>query len=855
MTDMKAVHLRTGYLNNPLGIDLKKIHLFWNCEGGTAQSAYQIRAFENAEKIYDSGKVKSSAMTWIEWPKKTHSRQRITWQVKLWDENDQPGEWSEEAWFETGLLEKEDWQAKWITGDYKPESAQRYPIDCFHKTFVSKQPAKARLYATACGLYEIRINGVKAGDQVFTPGHTDYRKRIQYQTYDVTSLIKEGENIITAELADGWYRGSCGAWGLTNQYGKETKLLVQLEITDQSGKSKTVITDSSWRWSSDGAVRFADNKDGEIIDASFVPSYDGCAKETKCKVVPCCSNNVPVRKHERFKGTMKKVDEKTYLYDFGQNIAGFIRFDLQAHKGQKVTVQCGELLDKNGRLTLSNIQLSNKKKTTPLQKVEYTCKEGENHYETRFAVFGFQYAEFVSDIPLKEEDVTAIAVYSDLESTSCFDSSNELLNRFYQNTVWALKNNSLDIPTDCPTRERHGWSGDAQIFVNTASYLFQYAPFARKYERDMTDWQRKDGCFPHIAPEGGADFYMRPMNGSVGWADAGILIPWRLYLRYGDLSVLTDNYDAMRKYAEFMIRRIGRNGFMAKPLHLSKKNARYAVNSGQSYGEWAEPKDVKGFVWTDFVAPHPEESTAYTYYTLSAMAKIAAKLDKNEDSERYSAISAKVKEAYQELVTKPEFTLDTDRQAKLVRPLYMGLLNEKQEQFAKKRLVSAMEHYGYRVGTGFLSTPMILYVLSAINPKYAYRLLENEEIPGWLAMPKNDATSVWEGWEGHLSSEGIASLNHYSKGAVLEWVFDTMCGVRVSKENHFTIAPVPGGRFTHASFTYQSIYGPVSSSWKKEEGKYIYTFIIPANCTADVRLPDGREMNLTWGEYTFEETV
>ena len=852
---MKAVRLRCEYLLNPLGIDIRHPRLFWNCEGGIIQSSYQIRAFENESEIYDSGKVESPSMTWIEWPLEPVSRQRVTWQVKLWDEKDREGEWSEEAFFEYGLLDQSDWQAEWITGNYKPQSAKRYPTDCFRKTFRVNNPAKARLSVTACGLYEVKINGVKAGDQVFTPGHTDYRKRIQYQTYDVTSLIIEGENVITAELAVGWYRGSCGAWGLTNQYGRVTKLLARLEITDSSGNVKTVVTDSSWQWSDDGPVRFADNKDGEVIDAAYEATYTSYAKETACKVIPCCSNNVPVRKQEHLKGMVKQVDENTYLFDFGQNIAGFIAFDVTARSGQKVQIQCGELLDENGRLTLKNIQLSNKNKTTPLQKVEYTCREGKNHYETRFAVFGFQYAEIVTEIPLEAQDVTAIAVYSDMECTSEFESSNELLNRFYQNTLWALKNNSLDIPTDCPTRERHGWSGDAQIFVNTASYLMMYAPFARKYERDLTDWQRKDGCFPHIAPEGGADFYMRPMNGSVGWADAGILIPWRLYQRYGDRDCLTDNYSAMRRYAEFMIGRIGRNGFMAKPLHLSRKNARYAVNSGQSYGEWAEPKDVRDFVWTDFVAPHPEESTAYTYYTLSIMAKIAHLLGRTDDYERYMAISAKVKEAYQELVETPQHSLDTDRQAKLVRPLYMGLLNEEQETFAKKRLLAAMEHYGWRIGTGFLSTPLILYVLSAVNPEYAYRLLENEEIPGWLAMPKNGATSVWEGWEGQFASGGTASLNHYSKGAVLEWVFDTMCGVRVDGENHFEILPCPGGSFTHASFTYQSIYGKVCSAWKKEEDRYVYTIRIPSNCTADLCLPSGIKEKLTCGEYTFEEQL
>lgn len=848
---MKAIRLRTEYLENPIGIDIPRPRLFWNCEGGTAQTAYQITAVSAGETVWDSGKVTSSRMTAIPFGGALRSRMRVEWTVTLWDENDVPGPASA-AFFEMGLLRPSDWRAKWIAGSYKVNPKTRYPVDCFRRVFQAGKVASARLYVTACGLYAGCLNGQRIGNFVMAPGHTDYRKRVQYQTYDVTDLIRAGENEITFQLADGWYRGSCGAWGLVNQYGTETKLLAQLELTAPDGTVTAICTDGSWQWSDDGPIRFADNKDGEIVDARMHPGYYRRARETSHDVVPTASNNVPVTEHERLKPVLLTTPSGKKVLDFGQNVAGIVAFHLTAKEGQTVTLQCGELLDESGELTLKNIQCVSKQKTTPLQRVQYTCRAGENRYKTAFAIFGFQYVQVDTKVPFRPEDFTAIAVYSDLEITAQFNSSNPLLNRFVENTLWSAKNNSCDVPTDCPTRERHGWTGDSQLFCVTASYLMHYIPFARKHIRDLTDWQRKDGAFPQIAPAGGVDFYMDTMNGSVGWADAGVLIPYRLWKQYGDRQILEDNYDAMARYARFMARRCGRLGLMAKPLGLRGPYKKYAVNAGQSYGEWAEPADIHPNRWTDMVAPHPEVSTAYTAYVMAVMAEIAEELGKTEDLPFYQEYRDGCKGAYQELVTTPDYTLDTDQQARLVRPLYLQLLNEQQTEYAKKRLVAAMDRYGWRVGTGFLSTPLILYVLGDLDIQYAYRLLENEEMPGWLFMPKNGATTVWESWEGTKAQGGIASLDHYSKGACLEWVFSVMCGIRPEGENHFKIAPRPGGSFTFADFTYQSIYGAVSVRWERAEDRYRYTIRVPANTTAEIDLPGEAPITVSTGEYTYE---
>ena len=427
------------------------------------------------------------------------------------------------------------------------------------------------------------------------------------------------------------------------------------------------------------------------------------------------------------------------------------------------------------------------------------------------------------------------------------------MNQFFEATVWSAKNNHLDIPTDCPTRERHGWTGDAQIFAGTASYLFLFAPFARKYETDLTDAQHRNGCYTQIAPVGGVDFYMNSMDGSAGWSDAGVLIPWVIYSQYGDKRILEENYENMRRYAMYKIKTVGKWYMTSLPTGVGLKNAGSISNYGQSYGEWAEPADVKAFSVSDFIAPHPEETTAYIVYLMRHMEKIARLLGKDEDAQVFLQNAEKVRKGYQALVRTKKFSLDTDRQAKLVRPLFMDLLDEEQAEFAKKQLIKALDHYGWRLGTGFLSTSLILYVLADLDTEYAYRLLENEELPGWLSMPKAGATTIWEAWEGpNSTSGGIGSLNHYSKGAVVEWLFTSMCGIKIAGENHFSIAPKPGGHFTYAGAKYDSIYGMVESKWETQNGKKVYTINVPANCTADVILPDGRRYTVSTGTHVYE---
>lgn len=838
---MKANNIRCEYLDRPLSLGVIHPVITWTCDTGVKQTAFKITFYRDGKLVLDTGKIKSSNMSY-QVPFDLHSRDHINYEITLFDENDTEGEISKSE-FEMSLLDKSDFKASWISSSHSKKEGKRYPVDCFKKTFVVKEVTKARLYITSCGLYECYINSIKVGDVVLAPGHTDYTKRIQLQSYDVTSLLKEGENEITIDLADGWYRGSCGAWGLKNQYGRKSKVYAQLEIYDKEGKEEDILTDSSWSYSNDGPTRFADNKDGEKIDSNKTPSYSSFAKKTSCKVIPTASNNVEVREHEVFSGDYFTTPSGKKVIDFHQNIAGYISFKVNAKKGDIIHIVCGEVIDKDGELTLKNIQCGKKEKVSPKQEITYICKEGLNEYKTRFAIFGFQYCQVDSNLDI--QDIHAIAVYSSFENTLEFNCSDKYINKFVLNTLWSAKNNHLDVPTDCPTRERHGWTGDAQIFANTAAFFFNYAPFARKYLRDMTDGQRRNGNFRQITPKGGIDFYMNSMDGSAGWSDAGVLIPYRMYKRYGDKNILSDNYDAMRKYAMHKIKTMGKHYLTSVSTGIDKKYKKWINNYGQSYGEWSEPTDVRSFQISDFISPHPEETTAYLVYMLETMEEIAHILGKEDDAKIYRENLDHARIGYQHLVESPKFSLDTNRQARLVRPLYLHLLNEEQEKYAKEKLIKDLDEYNWRVGTGFLSTPFILYVLADMDVEYAYKLLENKQCPGWLYMVKEGATTIWESWE------GFDSRDHYSKGAVCQWLFDSCCGINVDGINHFVIKPLPGGTLTQASCSYDSQYGKVSSKWIKDDSGLHYEIEIPSNTTATVILKGKERVEVGPGKYTF----
>lgn len=869
---MNAIRLQTEYLTEPLGLGVAAPRLFWNCEGGKEQTAYQIEARRDGALVWDTGKVLSARMTHILYEgTPLRSRDEVIWRVRLWDENDVPGDWSESR-FELGLLDREDWTAQWMTSPIRVDGKHRYPVDCFRKDFKLNRPVqKARLYITACGLYEASINGQRVGDGVLMPGSTDYRKRIQYQTYDVTGLLRE-RNTLTVQLADGWYRGSIGCFGQTAVFGKQTKLLCQLEITCTDGSRGTICSDGRFRWSNDGALRFADLKDGEIVDARMHPSYSGYAAVCEEKLVPTASDNVLPKEKERFPGMLLRTPSGKQVLDFGQNLAGFLSFTVQGKPGQTLRILLGETLDAQGEFTQANFQarkpvkkfgtlaelalmldkadlLPGPLQATPLQEIRFTCSGGRDTYKTKFAVFGFRYALVETEVPFDASDFTAIAVYSDLEETGGFACSHEGVNRILENTRWSMKSNYLDVPTDCPTRERLAWTGDAQVFFQTGAYLMNTAPFFRKWLRDLQDNQKPDGKISAVAPYNGLAMMYDSTGSSAGWLDAAALIPYRFWKRFGDEAILRENYPMLEKLMGYMISQLGPKDKKAYPENPYRE---YLYEKGVQLGEWLEPEEFWQFSEARQNGLQTEVSTAYFAYTMSVMAEIAAALRKDADAKRYQGYAEGARNAYRWEFLRNGVP-DTDRQAKLVRPLALGLASEEQKFALAARLAQSVRNRGGRVGTGFLSTAFLPGVLTEYGyADEAYQTLENRERPGWLYEVDQGATTVWESWQGLGESKAdTGSLNHYSPGAVCGWLFDTVLGIRVTGERRFTLCPVPGGSLTFARGSYLSPYGRVSSAWERTEDGYTITVTVPANTTACVCLPDGQTEEVGAGEHCF----
>jgi alpha-L-rhamnosidase len=845
-----AKRLRTEYLIDPMGIDILTPRLFWNVSGAKKQTAYHITAKVDGETIWHSGKTSSSRMHARYAGRLLQSRERVDWELTLWDENDQQGE-PVRAFFEMGLLKPEDWCAQWISADLDIHKNERYPVDHFRKGFPVLKPVRqARLYITACGLYTAQLNGVRVGEAELAPGYTDYRKRVQYQTYDVTAQLQEGENRFEIALADGWYRGCVGALSHRNVFGKRTKVLAQFEIVYADGSQGTVATDGSFAWSNDGPIRYADMKSGEIVEANRQPSYAGKVRLSEHAVIPSASNNVLVKQHERFVPTLLTSPSGRQILDFGQNLAGFVEFRVQGEKGQTIVLRAAEVLD-HGEFTQAPFQCANGKEPIA-QKVEFTCSGGEDFYRTQFAIFGFRYVLIEGLAAVDPQDFAAIAVYSSMEQTGSFACSNAWINQLVENTLWSMKGNFADVPTDCPTRERAGWTGDAQIFCTTANYLMDAAPFWRKWLNDLRDRQTKDGKTHSIVPTVGNEFYMQAMDGSVGWADASIFIPYRIYLMVRDRELLRQSYASMKAFAEFSIRRVSKT----YPLRWLKKNPyrKYTYDTHQHFGEWLEPEGVEpGNSIVNIILPRPEEATAYFCYQMHCMREAASILGYEDDQQRYADYEAGARKAYNYLFVKDE-TIDTDRQAKLVRPLALGLLDGEAKENVADRLETALRENDWKIGTGFLSTPFILPVLAAAGKlDAAFKVLENEESPGWLFAPKHGATTIWETWEG-FDAEGHpkASHNHYAFGAVCEWLFNAVAGIQVIGENEFLIKPQFGGSLQWTKASYQSVFGEIAVSWKLMDGAFLLNVIIPENCSAVVQLPNGDRSCVESGEYSFE---
>lgn len=550
---MQAVNLKTEYRKNPLGLDAGAPFLSWTCSGGTWQRAYRVKALSGGAVLWDSGKVEGGDMG-CAFGGVLHSRQRVIWRVCLWDEKGERGPWSEEGVFETAFLDKACWKAKWINPEMTTDETRRQPAGYLKKRFVLDDWQTGRLYITCHGVYAAYLNGSRVSDFVLAPGTTEYAKCLHYQTYDVTEALQRGENELLVVLGDGWYRGNNGVDGNCNLFGKDIALLCQLETDGQV----QVVSDESWEAAQDGAIRFNDLQDGEIVEAfrGTGSAYHGVRVEAYGYDKLMGSSHGAVHEQEHFQPTILTTPKGETVLDFGQNMAGYVEFTVDARHGQEIVMVHGETLDKDGNFTTASFQPTGRKRKRICQEIRYICKEGLNRYKPTFCFFGFRYVKLTTKIPLEAFTFTAHALYSDMEQTGRFTCGHEGVNQLVQNTLWSQKSNFLDIPTDCPTRERQGWMGDAGIFAATGLYLTDCYPILRKWMRDVRCTQRADGNIRGYAPRTDDGRGVAGMlDGAAGWAEACILVPYTLYKAVGNPQILEENYEMMKGWMAFAERR------------------------------------------------------------------------------------------------------------------------------------------------------------------------------------------------------------------------------------------------------------------------------------------------------------
>ena len=845
---LSVVNLRCEYKNDPVGIDVLQPRLSWEMVStlrATTQTAYQIRVARLQEDlasnklVWDSGKRSSDSSTQVPYQGPALATgERYYWQVEVWDNHGNISGWSRPQYWEMGLLQSTDWHARWITPALEEDSSKSNPSPMLRHEFHVEQKAmaSARLYVSAMGLYELQINGQRVGDEYFTPGWTAYDFRFQYQTFDVTGALKPGENCLGALLGDGWFRGFMNG-DKRNSYGTRLALIAQLEIRYADGTRERVVTDEAWK-ASTGPILVSDIYNGETYDARLEKSgwsqsrYD----DTNWKGVKIVDPNKvrlvapagpPVRRIEEIKPVkILKTPAGETVIDLGQNMVGWMRFRLTATSGTTIILRHGEVLDSAGNLYTQNLRSAQ-------QTIRYTANgEGVETFEPHFTFQGFRYVA-VSGWPGEPmlDDFTGIVVHSDLDATGSFSTSNPRLNQLQHNIVWSQKGNFLDIPTDCPQRdERLGWTGDAQVFARTALFNYDSAAFFTKWLADLALDQQDNGAVPFVIPNILTHATRKDSSAATGWADAAVIVPWTLYITYGDRRILEEQYSSMKAWVEYMRHEAGDT---------------YLWRSGFDFGDWlsfapTDPDYPVGATDKDLI------KNAYFAHSADLLQQTAVVLGKKEDAATYAELLSKIKAAFQREYVTPNGRMSSNTQTAYALALAFGLLPESLRKNAAGRLAADVRSFGH-LTTGFLGTPLLTHVLSDYGYfDAAYMLLNRTEPPSWLYPITKGATTIWERWDG-IKPDGtfhdsrMNSFNHYALGAIGDWMYRVIAGIEIDSQHpgykHIFINPHPGGGLTWVKSSEHTMYGRVSSNWEIKAGTMSLHVEVPANTTATIRLP------------------
>lgn len=864
----------------------KKYYFSWKLKGDCNQADYRICVTDSQNQVvWDSGVQKDfhrhNVLCEADLKKGGKYQFRIVCHNTAGEEATAQGK--------PFYTEIEEWKALWIEPDRvrKPLTDSKNPHEkiteldplerldpavYFRKEFaVDEILEQALLYVSAHGIYTMWLNGTEVSD-LFAPGYTSYNKRLEYQCYDVTPYLKKGTNVLTAIVADGWYTGKIGAVGYGQQYGKESALLFQLEGKSSSDKKEfSMISDETVHWTTE-AFRYADLFIGTYYDAQLEqegfqdPGFD----EVGWKKVNC-----PKYGYENLElQTIQPVEEVRtitprvfyspsgeLLLDAGENVVGYVGFELELKKDEVVSFEHSETLDKEGNF-LQNIIGHNKD-----QKDFYRCKEdGVHTYKPSFTQHGFRYVRVEGTKDTNPKHYTIYVVETPMEVTGTFTCSDDRLNQLQENILRSQKGNMICIPTDCPQREKTGWTGDAQVYAATACYEQNVENFLRHWLDDMRLEQLEDGQIPHIIPYIPSHDYMKPAGiegvSAAGWSDAAILVPWRLYEAYGDKKILEENFEMIQRYMDSVSE-------LASEIPPEKKDAppeererqKYLWNTGFQYGDWLMPSiQMSGRSIFEVVQQTGHIVATLMYaITTEAMEKICHVLEKEELAERYRDLHQKIAEAFRGEYILEDHTISKNYQGVYVLALQANVLNEEERQIAIRQLVHLIRENGTRLDTGFLSVNYLLPVLAANGEtNLAKELLFQDKCPSWLYEVKMGATTMWEYWNGYAEdgTPDEGSMNHFAFGCVGEYLYRNILGISYQEAGFgkVKIAPDFSCGLSYVKGSYDSIWGKIEVAWKRDENFIQLDVVLPPDVEAEIQI-NGKRYQYGCGKYSVKAAI
>ncbi|SDD53716.1 alpha-L-rhamnosidase [Paenibacillus sp. CF095] len=839
---MKITRLKTNRVTNPLGFDLGKPRFSYVVNDTQAKKQVGVRYVVSLDNefldiVFDSGRREEANSLAYELQLELKPRTRYFWRVEVWADNGEHAT-SETAWFETAKLD-ETWKGKWIVPEMNKDV-----LPVLKKSFLLHgRVSCARIYVCGLGLYEMYINGLKVGNEFITPGFNNYHKWIQYQTYDVTALLQSGQNEVSVNLGNGLYKGRFGFDGHSSElYGDVFALLSEMVITYNDDTTEIIYSDNSWT-AGQSLIVSGNLYDGEIYDSTLNPTkiYPVQEVEIGYERLKARLSLPVVMKEKRKPIQVIHTPAGETVLDMGQNMVGWVEYRTNARRGKVITLRYGEVLQ-GGNFYRDNLR-------TAKAEHQYTANGSEAVVRPHFTYYGFRYVKVEGwDGELNLEDFTGCVLYSDLEDTGHIETDNPLINRLFLNAMWGQKGNFLDVPTDCPQRdERMGWTGDAQVFSGTACYNMDSYAFFNKYCFDLASEQdERNGEVPVVVPAVNVR-----LGGSSAWGDAAVIIPWNVYLHYGDTNILQQQFESMKSWVDYIIRKDKDSG------------GQRLWTVGFHFGDWlsldsSNPDNPFGGTDKDFIA------SAYYCYSTRIMAKTAKILSKEVEAAYYERISNEVRAAIQDEFFTKTGRLAIDTQTAYALALFMDLAPAEHLKIIVEALRKRLKADRNHLKTGFVGTPYLNHVLSAHGCNdLAYTLLLNEDYPSWLYAVNLGATTIWERWnsilpDGTISGTGMNSLNHYAYGAIVEWMYRCVAGINPVEEapgfQRVRLEPKPDARLKRVNATLNSASGTYRSNWEiNEEGNLIFYFEIPFNASAEVYLPHASLSNVNINDNLWEQ--